>query len=74
MRQDGAIIIASEYGPVREIPTHQCRHCGGHFTVIPGSGRTRGYCHRCDGVTCGAAACHPCRPFQAWLEQVEKRG
>lgn len=49
-------------GSVVERDTLQCVHCGLHWEVIPGSGRTRGWCMKCNGPHCGAAVCWVCVP------------
>lgn len=51
--------------------TMQCKHCGGHFVSMRGSGIRRGFCMRCRGVTCGKTACDVCIPFEAKLEAGE---
>lgn len=63
----GAIVVNGQH--IGE--THQCVHCGKHWEVIRGSGRKRGYCILCKGVTCGHEACNICVPFEAWLEFQE---
>ena len=67
----GHVWITPEFGPVIEYDTMMCAHCQMHFTVIPGSGRRRGFCMRCGHVTCGQAKCDACVPFEQWLENVE---
>lgn len=56
--------------------TITCCHCNHSFTIIPGSGRERGWCHECSQSTCGATACAPslngCAPFPKKLEAYEK--
>ncbi len=52
--------------------TLQCCHCGGHFVSIKGSGKTRGFCLNCMGVTCGKLECNSCIPFGKKLEIMEK--
>lgn len=52
--------------------THQCVHCGKHFTVQPGSGKMRGFCLKCMGPTCGAKECDICRPYEKQIEEIEK--
>ena len=59
--------------PIAEHDTLQCCHCGGHFQVEPGSGNRRTFCTRCNGITCGQSACDPCKPFEKWLDEVEKK-
>jgi len=54
-----------------ERETMQCVHCGAHWITAPGSGRRRGFCTRCNGLTCGAEACNPCVPYEARLEIEE---
>lgn len=43
----------------------QCVHCQFVWRVRPGSGRRRGFCTRCQGVTCGKPACMECVPFKS---------
>ena len=52
--------------------THQCCHCNNHFVSIKGSGTLRGFCTRCMSLTCGAADCHECIPFEKKLDLFEK--
>jgi hypothetical protein len=52
--------------------TLQCCHCGNHFVSIRGSGIQRGFCLKCQAVTCGSPECHICVPFEKWLEGVER--
>jgi len=59
----GYIIIVDPDAPMIERDTLQCVHCGKHWIVIPGSGKTRGFCMKCNGVHCGGAACWECRPW-----------
>lgn len=54
--------------------TLMCPHCGCHFVSRKGSGMRRTFCVRCMAVTCGKLECDPCKPFEKWLEQVEKKG
>jgi hypothetical protein len=55
--------------------TLQCCHCGGHWDRVPGSGTLRGFCLKCNGVLCGKEACMTeCKPFEKWLEEVERGG
>lgn len=54
--------------------TLQCPHCHGHFVSRKGSGHRRTFCMKCMAVTCGAAACDPCRPFVEGLERLQGRG
>ena len=52
--------------------TKRCCHCGCHFTMVKGSGKTRGYCMECGDVTCGRSRCDSCLPFQKRLDLYEK--
>lgn len=56
--------------PVREMPTVQCVHCGGHFQMQIGSGRHRGFCMNCNGFVCGPG-CFECVPVEQYLDNLE---
>jgi hypothetical protein len=73
MRESGLIIVSDPAAdrPQAEIPTVQCVHCGGHFVVEPGSGKTRGFCTRCRGPVCGPK-CAACVPAEQLLENIER--
>lgn len=52
--------------------TMMCVHCQKHWIIEPGSGMKRGFCLRCNGVTCGKQACETvCIPFEKALEMTE---
>jgi hypothetical protein len=53
-----------------ELPTLRCVHCGGHWTVRPGSGRVRGFCQNCMGPVCGPG-CAACVPVDLMLTNLE---
>jgi len=74
MRIDGYGILTDRVtGRVlAEHDTKLCCHCGGQFQVVPGSGKTRGYCMACGDVTCGQQKCFEHAPFQRWLDSQEK--
>lgn len=59
------------HGEVTEGDTCQCCHCGAHFGVVKGSGKKRGFCLRCQRVTCGRPQCDPCVPFMKRIEAIE---
>jgi len=61
-RPAGYVRIDSPDGPPVERDTLQCVHCEKHWLVMPGSGRKRGWCMRCNGPSCGAKECMECRP------------
>jgi hypothetical protein len=52
--------------------TMKCVHCGHQWIPIKGSGRTRGFCTKCNGVTCGSPECMPCYPFEQRLDDYER--
>lgn len=52
--------------------TRQCVHCGRHWLWRKGSGKKRGWCMNCSGVTCGKPACMRCDPLERKLERWEK--
>ncbi len=67
-KQDGVILLdGKDVGT-----TKQCCHCGGHFLSVKGSGKLRGYCPKCDAITCGDIKCCPCMPFEKKLDLYEK--
>lgn len=70
MTPDGWISITDPDSarPV-EMDTRQCVHCSGHWVVQPGSGKTRGFCFRCDGPICGPA-CSECRPINRRIDEA----
>lgn len=55
----------------------QCVHCGRHWPVgasVAGivSGKLDlGFCHKCDGLHCGAE-CQECTPYEAQIEAIER--
>lgn len=67
----GYIIISSPDAETIERETMQCVHCGKHWVYKPGSGTERGWCMKCDGVTCGAQECNACVPLEARIEIME---
>lgn len=67
MKESGYIIIdGKEVGC-----TMQCPHCNTHFPYQKGSGRIRGYCMRCNKMTCGSEPCMTCIPFEAKLDFID---
>lgn len=70
--EDGYIIITDPSGET-VYQTQQCVHCGMHFPYIPGSGKTRGFCMSCMGITCGKPECDPCVPMEKAIEAMEAR-
>jgi len=68
----GYVLVAGPEGNT-EGETLQCCHCGRHWRVEPGSGRRRGFCFRCNAVTCGANACDTCLPYEKRIEMMERK-
>jgi hypothetical protein len=67
-KEDGVIIIEG-----RQVgSTKQCCHCGAHFISQKGSGKTRGWCMKCNAITCGEMKCCECVPFEKRLDMAEK--
>lgn len=61
-----------EGGPVVVTDTVSCCHCGRVWLWQPGSGRQRGWCGRCHGITCGSRRCDHCVPQEQQLENMER--
>lgn len=72
-RASGAILFQDEHGNERQEDTMQCCHCGGHWVRRPGSGKVRGFCLRCNDVTCGGPRCDDCIPQELLMEITEQR-
>lgn len=70
-RADGYACLTTAEG-VKERDTQQCCHCSGHFNVVPGSGKVRGWCTLCNRVTCGQPACNEHFPFEKRMDLYEK--
>ena len=74
-RPAGYIQVTGPLGVEEEGETVQCVHCEMHWKIVPGSGRKRGYCLNCDGLTCGKQACETkCVPAEKMIEEMEGRG
>ena len=71
-KPDGYTRTTGPHGEVVDADTLQCKHCNGHFEVVAGSGRLRGFCRRCMGYTCGRPECMICLPAEQRLENLEK--
>lgn len=69
----GYIIITDQSGVIAELDTNQCGHCGRHFQIVKGSGTKRGFCLRCNKVTCGSPQCDECIPFEEQLKRMEQK-
>lgn len=66
-KQAGVILMDG----VQVADTKQCCHCGGHFVMVKGSGKLRGYCTKCHEITCGKIECCKCVPFEKKLDLAE---
>lgn len=53
--------------------TVSCCHCGYTWVFQPGSGRRRGFCLRCNHITCGRECCERmgCVPQEQQIENME---
>ena len=57
-------IITGPSGPAMEEDQVACVHCRHPWVIKPGSGRKRGWCLKCHGITCGTGACDVCIPYE----------
>jgi hypothetical protein len=71
LRPHGIVIATDGEGRTIEADCLQCCHCQAVWQVQPGSGRKRGFCQKCGQVTCGAAGCLECVPFEKRLDLYE---
>lgn len=69
-RPDGYARVSSPDG-VEEFDSIRCCHCGTIFHFVPGSGTKRGFCMKCNEITCGAEGCMTCIPLEARLDHME---
>ena len=67
-KPDGHILVDG----IEVAVTRQCPHCNRHFISRKGSGIRRGFCMRCNKITCGNPQCNKCVPFEKWLDAYEK--
>ena len=71
-KPDGYTRTTGPHGEVIDCDTLQCCHCGGHWEVVAGSGRERGFCRNCMGYCCGRPECMVCVPRERRLENLER--
>ena len=70
------IITSTPYdgGPAVTTDLVSCAHCAYTWAWVKGSGRMRGFCTRCNGITCGRPWCNAngcvCRMRQ--IENMEQ--
>jgi hypothetical protein len=72
MAKESGYLITQDDSGETVVGTHQCCHCGGHWAPRPGSGIRRGFCLRCNKLTCGKPGCDPCVPVEQLLDNIEK--
>ena len=71
-RQTGALLTHGADGVETETPTLRCCHCQRVWAYMPGSGKLRGWCRRCDQPICGAGRCMTrCEPWEYQVELME---
>lgn len=56
-KPSGYFTTFDKYGNKIEGETRQCAHCQFTWVYQPGSGRTRGLCRKCNGLTCARPEC-----------------
>ena len=73
VRPHGTIIIIDP-AFAREIQrdTLTCCHCNKVWVVQHGSGKARGFCYRCNRVTCGGPGCLECVPIEKRIVFYER--
>lgn len=60
-------------GGKKEFENRQCAHCGYQWIYQPGSGKKRGICLGCNGMTCGKQACETkCLVLEKRFDMYEK--
>jgi hypothetical protein len=67
------VVISHDYegGPVRQCDVVRCCHCDRRWIWQRGSGKLRGKCLICHGITCGPRCSRKCRPVEQLLENLE---
>ena len=72
-KESGVLITAPLDGDrIVQTKTVRCMHCGRHWVWVKGSGRRRGFCLNCMGITCGDPRCDPCVHWEQRLENAEQ--
>ena len=72
MKPMGYVSITSPDEPQVERDAYLCCHCQRMVVVVPGSGKQRSWCFRCNAGTCGGKTCSSrCIPWEAKLEAME---
>lgn len=71
-KPDGYTKTTGPHGEIVDCDTLQCGHCAGHWEVVAGSGRERGFCRRCLRYICGRPECMAgCLTSEQRLENLE---
>ena len=67
------VLVSRAYagGPEQQIDLVQCVHCQQVFPYVRNSGRDRGWCPNCKGITCGRKHCDPC---VHWMQMLANMG
>lgn len=56
-KPNGYFVTQDQNGNLVEGETRQCVHCQFIWQYEPGSGHTRGFCLKCNGLTCARPEC-----------------
>jgi hypothetical protein len=73
-RPHGVLYVVHEDGRREERDILTCAHCQYTWPLVPGSGRTRGWCRLCAGPLCGKRPCMTaCVPYERMIERIEAR-
>ena len=72
LKPHGHAEYTGPYGEIQEVDTISCCHCRRHMEVRSGFDRARGFCMKCNAITCGSPRCAECRPHEHQLENVER--
>lgn len=68
------VVLSQDYegGPQRQCDVVRCCHCDRRWIWQRGSGKLRGHCMICHGITCGPRCSRKCRPVEQMIENMEK--
>lgn len=74
-KEDGAFFFTDQdTKETTQYQSLQCKHCGGHWQLQPGSGKIRGWCKNCEGPLCGEKKCmSECKHHMQWVEEEEAK-
>lgn len=71
LRPHGILIVTDVDGKEYQADCLTCCHCRRAWVVKPGSGIRRGFCTKCQKVTCGSPECDACLPAEKRLDLFE---